>query len=178
MICRTEYVSPLGPILLAGGENGLTGLWFQGQKYLDMELLEQLPREDRFPVLLRAKDWLDRYFAGEKPSSDELPLAPAGGNFRQVVWGLLRDIPYGEVTTYGALAEKAAAKLGRDSMSPQAVGGAVGHNPLSILIPCHRVVGSGGSLTGYAGGIDRKLALLRLEGVDADRFSRPKGVHS
>ena len=166
MICRTEYVSPLGPILLAGGENGLTGLWFQGQKYLDMELLEQLPREDRFPVLLRAKDWLDRYFAGEKPSSDELPLDPAGGNFRQVVWGLLRDIPYGEVTTYGVLAREAAQKMGRASMSGQAVGGAVGHNPISIIIPCHRVVGARGTLTGYAGGLERKTWLLSHEGAD------------
>lgn len=120
---------------------------------------------DTVPVLRRARDWLDRYFAGEIMLPGELPLAPAGSAFRQAVWEYLCEIPYGEVTTYGEIARKMAARLGRASMSAQAVGGAVGHNPISIIIPCHRVVGANGNLTGYAGGIDRKIQLLKLEGV-------------
>ncbi len=123
------------------------------------------PRREDLPLFAQAKQWLERYFAGEQPAPLELPLAPEGGAFRRLVWGLLLDIPYGQVTTYGGLAKKAAAKLGRSSMSPQAVGGAVAHNPISILIPCHRVMGSGGSLTGYAGGVEKKQWLLAHEGV-------------
>ena len=113
-----------------------------------------------------AARWLDAYFAGQAPSIGALPLRPEGSAFRQEVWKLLCDIPYGHVTTYGLLAQKLAARRGVPHLSAQAVGGAVGHNPLSILIPCHRVVGADGSLTGYAGGIERKKALLTLEGVD------------
>lgn len=125
------------------------------------------------PVLNAAKKWLDRYFKGEKPDISELPLAPAGGEFRQMVWGILCGIPYGEVVAYGEIAKKMAAKMGRKSMSSQAVGGAVGHNPISIIIPCHRVVGSNGSLTGYAGGIDTKVKLLELEGADMSSLFVP-----
>ena len=114
--------------------------------------------------------WLE---AGERPESGELKLDPGGGEFRRTVWEELCRIPYGSVTTYGALARTVAARLGRASMSAQAVGGAVGHNPISILIPCHRVVGADGSLTGYAGGIDKKLWLLDHEGVETDRFFVP-----
>lgn len=116
-------------------------------------------------MLERAKRWLDRYFAGERPVPQELPLAPAGSTFRQEVWKILCDIPYGEIVTYGEIAAKLARQLGRKSMSAQAVGGAVGHNPISVIIPCHRVVGADGSLTGYAGGIEKKRKLLRLEGI-------------
>ena len=115
-----------------------------------------------------------RYFAGGRPPVAELPLAPVGGEFRQAVWKILCDIPYGEVTTYGEIARKMAARGNRRSMSAQAVGGAVGHNPISIIIPCHRVVGAGGSLTGYAGGIAAKIRLLKLEGVDMSRLFMPK----
>ena len=125
-------------------------------------------------VFEAARDWLARYFAGEKPMPSELPLCPIGGEFRQRVWSLLCQIPYGETTTYGALARALAAQMGRPSMSSQAVGGAVGHNPISIIIPCHRVVGSGGSLTGYAGGIAAKLRLLEHEGVELSSLTVPK----
>ncbi|WP_295925618.1 methylated-DNA--[protein]-cysteine S-methyltransferase, partial [uncultured Akkermansia sp.] len=121
-----------------------------------------------------AKDWLDRYFAGGRAPIAQLPLAPVGGEFRQAVWKILCGIPYGEVTTYGEIARKMAARGNRRSMSAQAVGGAVGHNPISIIIPCHRVVGTGGSLTGYAGGIAAKIRLLELEGVDMSRLFMPK----
>lgn len=173
MLYCTEYRSPLGRLTLASDGESLAGLWIEGQKYFGGGLGEMAPK-DGLPVFERARAWLDRYFAGEKPSPAELPLAPAGGEFRQTVWGLLCQIPYGQVATYGALAKEAAGKLGRASMSAQAVGGAVGRNPISIIIPCHRVVGAGGSLTGYAGGIDRKIQLLRLEGADLSGLTRPK----
>jgi methylated-DNA-[protein]-cysteine S-methyltransferase len=119
------------------------------------------------PIFDAAKQWLDRYFAGGKPGISELPLAPIGGAFRQGVWGILCEIPYGGVMTYGEIAKRLGC------MSSQAVGGAVGHNPISIIIPCHRVVGAGGSLTGYAGGIQTKITLLELEGVDMSRLFVP-----
>ena len=132
---------------------------------------EGAPQET--PVLEETKRWLDIYFAGREP--DFLPpLHLAGSPFRQEVWALLRQIPYGETTTYRALAEAVARKRGLRRMSAQAVGGAVGHNPISIIVPCHRVVGSDGSLTGYAGGLERKVQLLRLEGVDMSRLYAPK----
>lgn len=124
-------------------------------------------------VLRRAAQWLDRYFAGDKPMIAELPLAPAGSEFRQHVWQILCEIPYGSVITYGEIAKRMAGRMGRETMSAQAVGGAVAHNPISIIIPCHRVVGAGGSLTGYAGGIDRKMQLLELEGVDLSGYFVP-----
>jgi len=126
------------------------------------------------PIFGTAKNWLDRYFAGDKPDIAELPLAPIGGEFRQSVWNILCEIPYGKVITYGAIAKKMAGKMGRGSMSSQAVGGAIGHNPISIIIPCHRVVGSNGSLTGFAGGIQMKVKLLELEGADMSSLFIPK----
>ncbi|MDR3355351.1 MAG: methylated-DNA--[protein]-cysteine S-methyltransferase, partial [Synergistaceae bacterium] len=119
-------------------------------------------------------DWLERYFAGKKPSASELPLAPIGGTFRQEVWGILRAIPHGKVVTYGGIAKMLAEKEGKASISAQAVGGAVGHNPIGIIIPCHRVVGANGSLTGYAGGIAAKARLLEHEGVDMSRLFIPQ----
>ena len=116
----------------------------------------------------------DRYFAGEKPSPLELPLAPAGTPFQRAVWEQLEQIPYGATTTYGAIAQTLARAMGRPSLSPQAVGSAVGRNPISIVIPCHRVVGADSSLTGYAGGLERKKWLLQHEGVDVSRFTLPK----
>ena len=110
------------------------------------------------------RHWLDRYFAAERPDTRELPLAPAGTEFRRAVWALLLDIPYGSVTTYGRLAEEYERVSGHKT-SPRAVGSAVGHNPISIIIPCHRVVGADGSLTGYAGGVENKRLLLELEGI-------------
>ena len=147
-----HYNSPLGGILLAADEIGLTGLWFDGQKYFARDLPAEHV-EQNTPVLSEAKRWLDIYFTGRKPDFTP-PLHPVGSAFRQAVWEILLQIPYGQTTTYGEIARQLAAKLGLPRMSAQAVGGAVGHNEVSIIIPCHRVVGTSGSLTGYAGGID------------------------
>lgn len=167
-----HYDSPLGGILLAADEIGLTGLWFDREKYFADNLpAEHTERET--PVLAKSKRWLDTYFAGSEP--DFLPpLHPIGSAFRREVWEILLRIPYGQTTTYGAIARELAQKRGLARMSAQAVGGAVGHNEISIIIPCHRVVGAGGSLTGYAGGIDKKVRLLELERADMRGFFVPK----
>ena len=157
-----NYESPLGTIILAGNDKGLTGLWFEGQKYFGSTLGEEYEEKD-IPVFLQAREWLDTYFQGKEPKT-AVPLSLTGSPFRMSVWKILMEIPYGQVTTYGQIAEKLARQQGLSSMSPQAVGGAVGHNPISIIIPCHRVVGSDGSLTGYAGGVEKKRKLLELEG--------------
>ena len=147
-----HYDSPLGGVLLAADNAGLTGLWFNGAKYFAANLDE-------------TARWLDIYFAGGQPDFTP-PLHLIGSDFRRRVWKRLLEIPYGQTTTYGAL-------LG-GGMSAQAVGGAVGHNPISIIVPCHRVIGANGSLTGYAGGIDKKIGLLTLEGVDVGRLTLSK----
>ncbi len=159
----SHYTSPLGPMLLAADSVGLTGLWFEGQKYF-ARALEAEHSEQEIPVLASAKQWLHIYFSGNEPDFTP-PLHLIGTAFQKEVWEILRRIPYGQVTTYGAIAAQIAARRGLAHMSAQAVGGAVGHNPISVLVPCHRVVGSQGALTGYAGGIDKKRALLRLEAV-------------
>lgn len=169
MFYRTEIPSPLGPITLASDGQNLAGLWFQGQKYFGGRLLDQAQSQADLPVFRLVQDWLHRYFAGEAPSSAQLPLAPQGTPFRQAVWDILRRIPYGQTATYGAIARE----LGSEKAS-QAVGSAVGRNPISLIIPCHRVVGATGSLTGYAGGIEKKIWLLKLEGVDTSRLFSPK----
>ena len=167
-----HYDSPMGRILLAADEIGLRGLWFDGQKYFARDLPEKRIEQETH-ALAEARRWLDVYFTGKEP--DFLPpLHPAGSAFQQAVWALLLQIPYGQTVTYGELARQLAEKQGRLRMSAQAVGGAVGHNKISIIIPCHRVVGTGGSLTGYAGGIDRKVKLLALEQTDMTRFFVPK----
>ena len=173
MYYRTGYDSPVGPLMLASDGTSLTGLWMEGQKYFGGAIREELVQRDDMPVFAMTRTWLERYFARERPDPSELPLAPRGGEFRQAVWELLCQIPYGELTTYGHLAKEMAARLGRASMSAQAVGGAVGHNPISIIIPCHRVVGSDSSLTGYAGGLEKKRYLLSLEGIDVTTLSTP-----
>ena len=157
MLFLTHYASPLGPILLAADETGLTGLWFEAQKYFpSFSGVEYQEKET--PVLTETVRWLDVYFSG-KDSGFLPPLHPQGSPFRQTVWDILLTIPRGQTMTYGEIARRLGVR------SAQAVGGAVGHNPISILIPCHRVVGSDGSLTGYAGGLDRKTRLLQLEGA-------------
>ena len=161
MLCSTQLSSPLGPLVLASNGQALTGLWLAGQRYFPAELP---PRREGLPLFAQAQAWLEAYFSGARPAWD-LPLAPAGTAFQRLVWELLLEIPYGQTTTYGALARQAAARLGRDSMSSQAVGGAVGRNPISILIPCHRVLGADGGLVGYAGGVEKKRWLLRREGA-------------
>lgn len=162
----TYYTSPIGRILLASDSQRLMGLWLEGQKHYGARLELDGNRNDEIRILKQAKRWLDRYFSGERPLITDLPLAPAGSAFCQEVWKILCQIPYGTVVTYGDIAKKMALLMNRPSMSGQAVGGAVSHNPISIIIPCHRVVGANGSLTGYAGGIETKVKLLTLEGMD------------
>ena len=174
MIYKTHYDSPLGGILLSADDKGLTGLWFDGQKYFAYGLAEsEACEEQENSILTEAKCWLDIYFSGKEPDFD-LPLNPTGTDFQKRVWSILCTIPYGKTMSYGQIAAQLAAEQAAAHMSAQAVGGAVGHNPLSIIVPCHRVVGTNGSLTGYAGGIDRKIKLLTLEGVDMNRFFVPK----
>lgn len=171
MTYLTTLPSPLGPLCLASDGEALTGLWLEGQKYFAATLSGETREAPELPVFRQTAAWLDDYFAGRVPPAPP-PLAPQGSPFRQAVWRLLREIPRGQVTTYGALAQ--ALRERGVSAAPQAVGGAVGHNPISILIPCHRVVGSSGSLTGYAGGLAAKRYLLELEGVDTAGLTVPK----
>ena len=172
MTYTQHYDSPLGGILLAADDVGLTGLWFDGQKYFARGLSNERIAQET-PILTEAKRWLDIYFTGKKPDFTP-PLHPIGSAFRRSVWEILLQIPYGQTATYGEIARQLAKKQGLDRMSAQAVGGAVGHNEISIIIPCHRVVGADGSLTGYAGGISKKETLLKLERADMSRFFVPK----
>ena len=166
------YDSPLGRILIAASDEGLTGLWFEGQKYYALRLDKEHEARET-PVLEKAKEWLDIYFSGREPEIT-LPLDFNGTDFQKEVWGILCDIPYGKTMTYGEIAQMIAKRRGLGRMSAQAVGGAVGHNEISVIVPCHRVVGTDGSLTGYAGGIEKKIRLLTLEGVDMSGLYVPK----
>lgn len=169
MTCLKKLSSPLGPLFLASDGASVTGLWLEGQKYFAAGLEAETEERPDLPVFRQAEDWLGAYF--ERRDLPPLPpLAPRGSGFRQKVWKLLLEIPLGETATYGALAERLRAA--GVPASPQAVGGAVGHNPISILIPCHRVVGAGGSLTGYAGGVEKKRFLLELEGADLSHMPK------
>ena len=170
----TTCPSPIGMLTLASDGEALTGLWIEGQKYFLSSLRNSAEENKELAVFQSARSWLKRYFSGKKPDIGELLLRPSGSPFRQEIWKLLCRIPYGETTTYGTLAREAAKQLNRSTMSAQAVGGAVAHNPISIIIPCHRVIGADGSLTGYAGGIDLKIRLLELEGVDLSGLYVPK----
>ena len=167
-----EYDSPVGKITIASDENSIKGLWIEGQKYFQDTVSSEIVKNSNLPVLVKTEKWLDRYFAGENPKLSEIPMAPNGSEFRQSVWEILCKIPYGEVITYGDIAKEIGNKTNK-KMSGQAVGGAVGHNPISIIIPCHRVVGSNKSLTGYAGGINKKVQLLELEGIDISKYIIP-----
>lgn len=168
----SHYQSPVGNILLAADEIGLTGLWFEGQKYFAL-YLDKEHEEKELPIFKQTKRWLDVYFSGKEPDFS-VPLHFTGTDFQNEVWEILYSIPYGTTMTYGEIAKQIAAKRGLKRMSAQAIGGAVGHNEISIIVPCHRVVGSSGSLTGYAGGIDKKIWLLTLEKVDMQSFFVPK----
>ncbi|MFC0397264.1 methylated-DNA--[protein]-cysteine S-methyltransferase [Paraburkholderia rhizosphaerae] len=168
-----SYPSPIGRLLLASNGRNLVGLWMEGQKYFGGTVSETLEPDSRRDEFKHASVWLDAYFAGKKPHPHDLSLAPNGTAFQQVVWQQLLKIPYGETLTYGAVACQVALEMKKVCMAAQAVGGAVGHNPISIIIPCHRVVGRSGSLTGYAGGLQKKIHLLRLEGVDTANFFLP-----
>ena len=161
MVYTCKYASPIGNMLLAADEIGLTGAWFEGQKHFTSTLTKEHTQKET-EILTQAKNWLDVYFSGEDPKFTP-PLNPQGTPFRKAIWEILLRIPYGQTVTYGEIAKAFAQEKGLAKMSAQAVGGAVGHNPISLIIPCHRVVGVDGSLTGYAGGIERKRKLLELE---------------
>ncbi|GAA5108118.1 methylated-DNA--[protein]-cysteine S-methyltransferase [Orbus sasakiae] len=173
MFYSSTYSSPIGLITLMSKNNQLIGLWLENEKYFANSVDTIVTPHDNLAVFNLTKTWLDNYFLAKNPTINRLPLAPTGSPFRQHVWHILNQIPYGELTTYGDVAKKVALLMNRKTMSSQAVGGAVGHNPISIIIPCHRVVGSNGSLTGYAGGIDKKIKLLELEGVDLTALFTP-----
>lgn len=158
---QKQLTTPLGPVTVMSDGLSLMGLWFTDQKYYGSTLPKLTVISDR-PIFTRVQMWLDAYFAGDQPAID-FPVRPQGTPFRQAVWQQLREIPYGTVLTYGQLATQLSGQLGH-FVGGQAIGGAVGHNPISLVIPCHRVVASDGALTGYAGGLDRKRALLQLEG--------------
>ena len=164
-----HYISPLGGITMASDGEYLTGLWFDGQKYFADTLHAQHEEKD-LDVFRRTDNWLDIYFSGKEP--DFTPsLRMRGTEFRQEVWQILLTIPFGETMTYGEIAKILADRRGTDSISAQAVGGAVGHNPISLIIPCHRVVGTNGALTGYAGGLEKKAWLLDMESQSSVIFT-------
>lgn len=165
LVYTTTYDSQLvGPMTLASDGSALTGLWLDGQKYFCATLKGESKPDDGLAIFRQARAWLDRYFAGERPQASELPLAPSGTEYRQRVWRVLLGIPYGQTRAYGEVARLLESVTGTRT-SARAVGTAVGRNPISIIIPCHRVVGSDGSLTGYAGGVDKKALLLAHEEI-------------
>ena len=161
MVYKHLYISQLGSITLASDGKSLTGLWFDGQKHFPHNLVSESTKAE-LPIFMQACNWLDIYFGGKEPSFTP-PISLHTTPFRKTVYDILLTIPYGQTMTYGEIASILAEQQGVKRMSAQAVGSAVGHNPISIIIPCHRVVGADGSLTGYAGGLDKKTALLKLE---------------
>ncbi len=166
------YYSPLGEIIMASNGKELTGLWFKGQKYFNNKLLEE-KQIFNLPIFKKTKEWLDIYFSGKKPDFIPTINIENASDFRKQVWQILLKIPYGKTITYGEISKQIEQETG-NKVSAQAVGGAVGHNPISIIVPCHRVVGFNGNLTGYAGGIDRKIKLLKIEKVNLKNLSIPK----
>ena len=172
MIYVYHYNSPLGGITISSSGTAITGLWFDGQKYFGVTLPENC-EEKELAVFDEAKRWLDIYFSGKEPDFTP-PLLMQTTPFRKAVWEILLTIPYGQTMTYGGIADRIAKQKGLDKMSAQAVGGAVGHNAISLIIPCHRVVGTNGSLTGYAGGIEKKVQLLTMEKADMSTCFVPK----
>lgn len=158
MLVKTYYKSPLGDLSLVASDRGLVGIWFMGQKYFEHQLGQE-PILGSHPILEQASRCLDQYFSGQSPDLSQLPLDVRGTNFQKKVWSILQTIPFGETISYGAIGERLGVASG------QAIGGAVGRNPISILIPCHRVLSKAGKLTGYAGGLDKKIWLLKHEGI-------------
>lgn len=171
MLYYKKVASPLGEITLRSDGEALTGLWFADDKHYEAKDIAGAALAD-LDVFMQAEAWLAEYFAGREPKVS-VPLKLQGSEFQMQVWRLLQDIPYGRLVTYGDIAKKIAAQKGVARMSAQAVGGAVGHNPLCIIVPCHRVVGANGSLTGYGGGMWRKVRLLELEKVDISKLTVP-----
>ena len=164
MMYKSIYNSPLGPITLVSDGENLIGLYLEGQVHFEQTIKEEVITRDDLSVFMLINNWLDKYFAGEVMEVGNLPLRLEGSPFRKSVWHILSKIPYGKLITYGDIAKEMALLTGKERMSAQAVGNAVGHNPISIIVPCHRVVGSDGKLTGYAGGLDLKIKLLEIEG--------------
>ena len=160
---RADFSSPVGQLFLLSDGDALTGLYIDGQKHFPHTLINKVREDSSLPVLRSSIRWLELYFSGRHVSPSEIPLNPSGSAFQLLIWRLLCSIPYGETITYGQIAKQAAAMLNKECIAPQAVGGAVGRNPISIIIPCHRVLGANGSLTGYAGGTGKKAYLLALE---------------
>ena len=167
-----EYQAPIGDLLIISDGENIIWLGVSGQKYAE-NVLQDSVLNSNLQIFADVRQWLDLYFSGVEPPF-AIPLAPTGTLFRRAVWDILCEIPYGEVLTYGDIAKKIAKQQGKERMSAQAVGGAVGHNPISILIPCHRVVGAGGNLTGFASGMEKKIKLLGLEHIDMQHFYVPK----
>lgn len=165
MLYGGEYQAPVGKISMVCDESALVGLWLEGQKYFYAGICEPVIQQET-EIVLRVKIWLDQYFSGVKPDVSEIPLNPRGTEFQKRVWERLKEIPCGQVCSYGQIADDTATKAGGSKLSARAVGSAVGRNPILILIPCHRLIGADGSLTGYAAGIETKQWLLRHEGVD------------
>ena len=174
MLFHYIYHSPLGEIRLLADQYALLKLSLIGQGFTELSESIRSVSVKESSVLKATITWLDAYFAGKKPSVSSLVLAPQGSAFRQSVWEILLQIPYGQVRTYGDIAKEIAAKKGIAKMASQAIGGAVGHNPIPIIIPCHRVIAANGNLTGYSSGIDLKLRLLAHEGFDVTKLSMPK----
>ena len=168
----SHYESPFGDITLASDGEALIGLWFDKQKYF-ADALDEKHEEKELQIFEQTKRWLDIYFSGKEPDFTP-PLRMKTTLFRRAVWEIMLTIPYGKTMTYGEIAKKIAEQKGIKQMSAQAVGGAVGHNSISLIIPCHRVIGANGSLTGYAGGIDKKIKLLTLEKADIEKLFVPK----
>lgn len=172
-VYTSRYSSPVGTLTLGCTGDSLIGLWIEGQKFWGDTLPDFVTERDDVPVLIETRRWIENYFAGKKPGIKELPLAPIGSEFQHIIWSMLCNIPYGTTVSYGELASEAARIMKKPSMSSQAVGGAVEHNHISIIIPCHRVIGADGNLTGYAGGIDKKIMLLKHEGINFDKLTMP-----
>ena len=172
MTYTNHYDSPLGGITLSSNGTELTGLWFDGQKYFG-DTLPKHYEEKSLPIFEQSARWLNIYFSGKAPDITK-PLSMQTTPFRKAVWEVMLTIPFGKTMTYGEIAKRIAQQRGLSKMSAQAVGGAVGHNSISLIIPCHRVVGTNGSLTGYAGGIEKKVQLLTLEKTDMSLFFVPK----
>lgn len=170
MIYTAKYNLPIGQVLVASRNSKLIGLWLEGQKYYLGDLKDNIKENEREEILIKTKKWLDRYFDNKHPKIEELEIELIGSEFRKSVWKLLCEIEYGKVTTYSDISKKLMKILNKEKMSAQAVGNAVSHNPISIIIPCHRVIGKNGKLVGYAGGIDKKIKLLEHENVDKNNL--------
>ena len=166
---KSYYNSNLGKIIIVADNRYVYGLYFDNQKYLP-ENLEKLEINNNSPIIKQVKLWLEEYFNGKKPNLENLPIKLIGSEFKMLVWSVLKTIPYGKTITYGEIAKTLARKTNKEKISARAVGNAVGHNSLSIIIPCHRVIGANGKITGYAGGIDKKIALLKLEGINVNKI--------